>query len=345
MTFFCLYLCPIIQGKNINTMKRIVAREHGSPDVMKIEDVELANPAPNQIKVRNYAIGVNYTDIYTRQGNETYMRGKEVQAYTPGKEGAGIVLEVGENVENFKPGDRVVYTQSLGAYGEEHIVSANLTMPLPEELSFEKAASITLRGLTAYYLIHYTYPIKEGEIALVHAATGGVGSLLTQWIKSKGATVIATVHTEDKKEQAKKLGADLVINAQAEDIASEVKKFTNGKGVNVVYDGLGKAVTEASLNSLCNFGYYVNFGMVTGAVNIAMWDLAAHGSLYATFPDLDHHVNHYDKLLSMADDLYTAISDKTIKIDEPLELPLAEAPKAHELLESAKRTGTIVLIP
>lgn len=196
---------------------------------MKIEDVELGNPGPNQIKVRNHAIGVNYTDIYTRQGNETYMRhkNKEVAAYTPGKEGAGVVLEVGGNVENFKPGDRVVYTQSLGAYGEEHIVSANLTMPLPEELSFEKAASITLRGLTAYYLIHYTYRIKEGEIALVHAATGGVGSLLTQWIKSKGATVIATVHTEDKKEQAKKLDADLVINTQAEDIASEVKKFTS----------------------------------------------------------------------------------------------------------------------
>tara|TARA_R110002050_G_scaffold289734_1_gene442677 strand:+ start:841 stop:1827 length:987 start_codon:yes stop_codon:yes gene_type:complete len=328
-------------------MKRIVAREHGSPEVMKVEDVELGHPAPNQIKVRNYAIGVNYTDVYTRQGNETYMRhkDKEVEAYTPGKEGAGIVLEVGENVENFKPGDRVVYTQSLGAYGEEHIVSANLTVPLPEELSFEKAASITLRGLTAHYLAHYTYPIQKNEIAIVHAATGGVGSILTQWIKSKGATVIATVDTEDKKEIAKGLGADFVINTLTEDVAAKVKEFTNGQGVRVVYDGLGKAVTEASLNSLRNFGYYVNYGMVTGAVSIDLWDLAAHGSLYTTFPDLDHHVNDYDKLLSMADDLYTAIIDGTIKIDEPLTLPLEEAPKAHELLTSSKRTGTIVLIP
>lgn len=328
-------------------MKRIVAREHGSPDVMKIEEVKLRNPEPHEIKVRNHAIGVNYTDVYTRQGNETYLRhkGKEVEAYTPGKEGAGIVLEVGENVKNFKSGDRVVYTQSLGAYGEEHIVSANLAMPLPEELSFEKAASITLRGLTAHYLMHYTYAIKKGEIAIVHAATGGVGSILTQWIKSKGASVIATVDADDKKETAKELGADLVINTLTEDVAAKVKEFTNGQGVHVVYDGLGKAVTAASLNSLRKFGYYVNFGMVTGAVNIDLWDLAAHGSLYATFPDLDHHVSDYDKLLAMADDLYTAIIDGTIKISDPLVLSLEEAPKAHELLTSSNRIGTIVLVP
>lgn len=182
-------------------MKRIVAREYGSPQVMKIEQVELGKPASGQIKVRNYAIGVNFTDVYLCQGNNTYLRhkGGKVDAYTPGKEGAGIVLEVGANVDNFKAGDRVVYTQSLGAYGEEHIVSANLTIPLPKELSFAKVASLTLRGLTAHYLVHYTYPIQKGEIALVHAATGGVGSILTQWIKSKGATVIATVNAEDKK--------------------------------------------------------------------------------------------------------------------------------------------------
>lgn len=326
-------------------MKRIVAREHGSPEVMKIEEVELRSLKPDEIKVRNYAIGVNYTDIYTRQGNETYMRGKEVDAYTPGKEGAGIVIEVGKNVKNFRPGDRVVYTQSLGAYGEEHIVKADLTIPLPEQISFAKAASITLRGLTAYYLAHFTYPIKAGEIALVHAVTGGVGSILAQWIKSKDATVIGTVRSEDNREDAIKLGANLVINTQTEDIAAIVNEFTGGRGVDVVYDGLGKAVTEASLNSLRRFGYYVNFGMVTGSVNIDLWDLAAHGSLYATFPDLDHNVEDYDRLSLMAGDLFAAIIDGTIKIDDPLELPLAEAPRAHELLEDAKRVGTIVLIP
>lgn len=328
-------------------MKRIVAREHGKSDVMKIEDVELRGLQPTEIKVRNHAIGVNYTDVYTRQGNETYLRSNdnEVEPYTPGKEGAGIVLAVGEDVENFKPGDRVVYTQSLGAYGEEHIVKANLVIPLPEELSFAKAASITLRGLTAHYLMHYTYPVKAGEVAIVHAATGGVGSLLTQWIKSKGATVIGTVDSDSKKELARKLGCDLVINTLTEDIAAEVDKFTSGKRAHVVYDGLGKAVTEASLNSLRDFGYYVNFGMITGSVNIALWDLAAHGGLYATFGDLDHHVKDYSRLLSMADDLFTAIIDGTIKIDDPVELPLEEAPKAHEMLESSARMGTIVLIP
>jgi NADPH2:quinone reductase len=328
-------------------MKRIVAREHGGPQVMKIEEVEAGNPGPNEIKVRNHAIGVNYTDIYTRQGNETYLRSSahQVEPYTPGKEGAGIVVQIGEGVKHFKPGDRVVYIQSLGAYGEEHIVRANLALPLPEELSFQKAASSTLRGLTAHFLTHYTYPVKAGEIAMVHAATGGVGSVLTQWIKSKGATVIGTVDSDDKKERAKELGADLVINTLTEDIAGKVAEFTKGKRCHVVYDGLGKAVTEASLNSLRNFGYYVNFGMITGAVSLDLWDLAAHGSLYATFPDLDHYVDDYDQLLSMANDFFAAIIDGTIKIGDPVKFPLEEAPKAHGLLESAKRIDLIVLAP
>lgn len=328
-------------------MKRIVARQHGGPQVMKIEVVKAGNPGQNEIKVRNHAIGVNYTDVYTRQGNQTYLRSsaQKVQPYTPGKEGAGIVVAIGEGVKHLKPGDRVVYIQSLGAYGEEHIVRANLAIPLPEELSFEKAASCTLRGLTAHFLMHYTYPVKAGEIAMVHAATGGVGFVLTQWIKSKGATVIGTVDSDEKKERAKELGADLVINTLTEDIAAKVAEFTNGARCHVVYDGLGKAVTEASLKSLGNFGYYINFGMITGAVNLNLWDLAAYGSLYTTFPDLDHHVNDYDKLLLMADDFFAAIIDDTIKIGEPVKFPLEEASKAHELLESTKRTELIVLIP
>ena len=328
-------------------MKRIVAREYGTPEVMKIEEVELGNPGPNEIKVRNHAIGVNYTDVYTRQGNETYLRskGQAIEPFTPGKEGAGIVLEVGENVKNFKPGDRVVYVQSLGAYGENHIVQAGLALPLPDELSFEIAASNTLRGLTAHFLMHYTYPVRKNEIAIVHAATGGVGSILTQWIKSKEAIVIGTVDSDDKKVKAKELGADLVINTLTEDIAAKVDEFTDGKRSHVVFDGLGKAVAEASLKSLRNFGYYVNYGMVTGSVNLDLWDLAVYGSLYVTFGDLKYHVNDYGKLLSMANDYFTAIIDGTIKIDAPIQLPLAEAPKAHELLESNKRNGTIVLIP
>ena len=328
-------------------MKRIVIREYGAPEVMKIEEAELGNPGPNEIKVRNHAIGVNYTDIYTRQGYESNLhnKGQTIEPLTPGKEGAGIVLEVGGNVKNFKPGDRIVYVQSLGAYGDSHIVEAKLALPLPDELSFEIAASNTLRGLTAHFLIHYTYPVRKNEIAIVHAATGGVGSILTQWIKSKGATVIGTVDSDGKKEKAKELGADLVINTLTEDIVAKVNEFTDGKRSHVVFDGLGKAVTEASLKSLRNFGYYVNYGMVTGSVNLDLWNLAVHGSLYATFGDLQHHVNDYSKLLSMANDYFTAIINGTIKIDVPIQLPLAEAPKAHELLESNKRNRTIVLIP
>ena len=328
-------------------MRRIVIREYGLPSVMKIEEVELGHPGPDEIKVRNYAIGVNYTDVYTRQGNGTYLniKNQEVEPFTLGKEGAGIVLEVGENVKRFKPGDRVVYIQSLGAYGENHIVKENLTLLLPNDLSFEIAASNTLRGLTAHFLMHYTYPVRKSEIAIVHAATGGVGSILSQWIKSKGATVIGTVDSDDKKEIAKELGVDFVVNTLTEDIVAKVDEFTEGEKAHVVFDGLGKAVTEASLNSLRRFGYYVNYGMVTGSVNFDLWDLAVHGSLYATFGDLKHHVDDYGKLLLMANDYFTAIINGVIKINEPVQLPLEEAPKAHELLESNKRYGTIVLIP
>lgn len=331
----------------IDKMKQIVAREHGKPEVMKIEEVELGHPGPNEIKIKNHAIGVNYTDVYTRQGNETYLRSEnqEIEPYTPGKEGAGIILEVGSNVENFKAGDRVIYTQSLGAYGEEHIVSKNLTFPLPEEISFAKATSTTLRGLTAHFLTHHTYPVQAGDIVMVQAVTGGVGSLITQWSKDKGAIVIGTVDSDDKKEKAKELGADFVVNTLSEDVPEKVAEFTNGEGANVVYDGLGQAVTEDSLSSLRPFGYYVNFGMITGAVNLDLWDLAAHGSLYATFPDLDHHMTDYEKLLEMANDFYTAIIDGVIKIDAPVEMPLEDTPKAHELLESKDRVGMVVLIP
>lgn len=328
-------------------MKRIVVREYGAPGVMKVEDVEMGHPGPDEVKVRNYAIGVNYTDVYTRKGNETYLRSdnKDIEPFTPGKEGAGIVLEVGENVTHFKPGDRVVYTQSFGAYGECHIVKENLTLHLPDGLSFEIAASNTLRGLTAHFLMHYTYPVRQGEIAVVHACTGGVGSLLTQWIKSKGATVIGTVDSDDKKAIAQRLGADFAINTLTEDVAAKVEEYTKGAKANVVFDGLGQAVADASLNSLRRFGYYVNYGMVTGSVKLDLWDLAVHGSLYATFGDLKHHVDDYGKLQSMAKDYFSAILDGTIKIDAPLQLPLEEAPKAHELLESNRRNGTIVLIP
>lgn len=328
-------------------MRRIIVREHGAPSVLKIEDVELGHPGPDEIKVRNHAIGVNYTDVYTRQGNKTYLRkeNQEIEPFTPGKEGAGIVLEVGKNVTRFKPGDRVVYVQSFGAYGECHIVKESRTLPLPDELSFEIAASNTLRGLTAHFLIHYTYPVHEGEVALVHAATGGVGSILTQWIKSKGATVIGTVDSENKKDITLKLGADFVINTLTEDVAAKVYEYTDGEKCHVVFDGLGKAVAEASLNSLRRFGFYVNYGMVTGSVHLDLWDLAVHGSLYATFGDLKHHEDNYDKLSAMAKDYFTAITDRTIHIDPPMKLPLAEAPKAHELLESNKRLNTIVLIP
>ena len=328
-------------------MKRIVVREHGAPGVMKLEEVELGHPGPNEIKVRNHAIGVNYTDVYTRQGNETYLskKNEEIEPFTPGKEGAGIVLEIGESVKRFKPGDRVVYVQSFGAYGEYHIVKESRTLPLPESLSFEIAASNTLRGLTAHFLMHYTYPVRKGEIVLVHAATGGVGSILTQWIKSKGATVIGTVDSDDKKETARQLGADFVINTLTEDVAAKVSEYTDGKKCHVVFDGLGKAVAEASLNSLRRFGYYVNYGMVTGSIHLDLWDLAVYGSLYATFGDLKHHEDDYDKLSSMAKDYFTAITDGTIHIEPPVQLSLAEAPKAHELLESNKRIATVILIP
>ncbi len=318
-------------------MKKIVVTQHGGPEVMHLENVSLGEPEEGEIKVRNHAIGVNYTDIYTRTGGDLPL--------TPGKEGAGEVIAVGKGVEEFKTGDRVVYTQSPGAYGEEHIVSAHLTLPLPEEMSYELAAASTLKGLTAHYLIHHTYPVQAGEVALVHAAAGGVGNIMTQWLKSKGVTVIGTVGSSQKAEIAQQSGCDLVIEYRHEDVAQRVSEFTNGKGCDVVYDGVGKATFEASLDSLHPFGYYVNFGAASGPVELEMGTLAAKGSLYATFPDLDHHVTNYDHLLSMGNDLFSAIKAGTIQIAEPKQLALSDAAKAHELLESRKATKTIVLIP
>ena len=328
-------------------MKRIVVREYGSPEVMKLEEVQCAKPGPGEIKVRNYAIGVNYTDVYTRQGNATYLhlKDKKIEPFTPGKEGAGIVVEVGEGVTHFKPGDRVVYIQSLGAYGEYHVVKEKMTLPLPDGISFEVAASNTLRGMTAQFLMHSTYPVKTGDIAIVQAAAGGVGSILTQWIKSKGATVIGTVDSDDKRTRVIELGATYAVNTTTEDLAAKVVEYTDGRKATVVFDGLGKAVADASLNSLRRYGYYVNFGMVTGAVTLSLWDLASHGSLYATFPDLEDHVADYENMRAMADDYFSAILKGVVKIAPPLQLPLAEAPKAHELLESGKMKETIVLIP
>lgn len=318
-------------------MKKIVVKQHGGPEVMDLESVSLGEPGKGKIKVRNRAIGVNYTDIYTRTGGELPL--------TPGKEGAGEVIAVGEGVDEFKIGDRVVYTQSPGAYGEEHIVPAHLTLPLPEEMSYEIAAASTLKGLTAHYLIHRTYPVQAGEVALVHAAAGGVGNIMTQWLKNKGVTVIGTVGAAEKAEIAYQSGCDFVIEYRHEDIAQRAKEFTNGKGCDVVYDGVGKATVEASLASLRPFGYYVNFGMASGSVELEMWMLAAKGSLYATFPDLDHHVMNYDRLLSMGNELFHAIKSGIIQIPEPKQLSLRDAVKAHELLESRQITGAVVLIP
>lgn len=318
-------------------MKKIVVTQHGGPEVMRLENVVLGEPGKGEIKIRNHAIGVNYTDIYTRTGGPLPL--------TPGKEGAGEVIAVGKGVKDFKIGDRVVYTQSPGAYGEEHIVSAHLTLSLPKEISYEIAAASTLKGLTAYYLIHRTYPAKAGEVALIHAAVGGVGTIMTQWLKSKGVTVIGTVGSAEKAEIAYQNGCDLVIEYRYEDVAQRVREFTNGKGCDVVYDGVGKATVEGFLDSLRPFGYYVNFGMASGPVELEMWMLADKGSLYATFPDLDHHVTNYDHLLLMGNDLFRAIKTGTIQIAELKMFYLSDAVKAHELLETRQTTGSIVLIP
>ena len=323
------------------TMKAIRVHHCGGPETLVLEEIPIPEPAGGQVRIKLEAIGLNYIDTYHRTGLYPLPL-----PFTPGMEGAGVVDAVGDGVGEVRVGDRVVYAMELGSYAEYSIVPASKLVILPPQLDTRSAAAALLQGLTAHYLTQSTYPLKKGEMALIHAAAGGVGLLLTQMAKRSGARVLATVSTEAKAQLAKEAGADEVILYTRTDFAEEVKRLTQGQGVHVVYDSVGKTTFEKSLDCLRPRGYLVLFGQSSGPVppfNLGM--LAAKGSLFVTRPNILHYVSRREELLLRAQDLFNWISSGALKLRIEKILRLEEAQEAHRQLEGRKTTGKVLLVP
>lgn len=316
--------------------------KHGGPEVLSLEDVALAAPGAGEVQIEQKAIGLNYIDTYFRTG----LYAAPSMPFTPGNEGAGIVKAVGAGVTGFKPGDRVAYVGTLGAYAAARNIAASALVKLPAKVSFEAAAGMMLKGLTAEYLLFRSFKVKKGHVVLIHAAAGGTGTILVQWARALGATVIGTVGSEEKAKLAKKLGCHHVINYSKEDFPARVAEITKGAKCDVVYDGVGKATFPGSLDCLKPFGFFVSFGNASGAVeafNIGM--LAAKGSLYATRPTLFTHIANPKTYAAMARRLFAAVGKGTLKIPVSHSFPLAKVADAHRALEGRQTTGSTVLLP
>ena len=322
-------------------MKAIRIKTVGGPEVLTLEDVPEPKPGPGQAVVKLEAAGLNYIDIYYRTG--LY---KAELPLTLGLEGGGVVTEVGPNVTEVKVGDRVAYTGVPGAYAELAAVPAARLVKLPDGLDGKSGAAAMLQGMTAHYLSHTTYPLKSGDWCLVHAAAGGVGLLLCQMAKMRGARVIGTVSTEAKAKLAREAGADEVILYTKQDFEAEVKRITGGAGVQVVYDSVGKTTFDKSLGCLALRGTLALFGQSSGPV--APFDAAIlnqKGSLFLTRPSLFHYVATRGELLQRSGDVLGWIKAGKLKLRIDLTLPLAQAAEAHRQLEGRQTTGKVLLIP
>jgi NADPH2:quinone reductase len=322
--------------------KAIRIHKYGGPEVMSYEDVPTPQPKAGEVLIRQSAIGLNFIDVYHRTG----LYPAASMPFTPGSEGAGEVIAVGEGVTEFKPGDRVAYGMAAGAYAEERVVPAEALVKIPDGIDDDTAAAMMLKGLTAQYLLRRTFRVEPGQTILIHAAAGGVGLIASQWAKHLGCTVIGTVGSEEKAALARQNGCDHVILYRQEDFVARVKEITKGEGCEVVYDGVGKATFPASLDCLKPFGYFVSFGSASGpidAFNIGI--LSQKGSLYATRPTLGTHVAKRETLLAMADDLFSVVKAGHVKIPVQSRVSLAQAADAHRALESRETTGATVLKP
>ena len=304
-------------------------------------ELPVPTPKPNEALVNIKAAGVNFIDVYVREG-----RYPTSLPFVNGQEGAGLVTEVGSEVTTLKPGDRVAYTSSLGSYAEYAAVPASRLVKIPDELDFEQAAAAMLQGMTAHYLLHSSYPLKKGETALIHAAAGGVGLLLVQMAKKIGARVIATAGTKEKAQLARDAGADECIVYTEADFETETKRLSDGVGVHVVYDGVGKATFDKDLNVLRPRGYLVLFGGSSGAVpHFDLIKLSQKGSLFITRPTLAHYTLTREELEWRANDVLQSIARGELKLRIHKVYPLADAAQAHRDLESRKTTGKLLLKP
>jgi len=322
-------------------VKAIQVTQTGGPEVLTLVELPLPKPKPNEALVQIKAAGVNFIDVYFREG-----RYPAPLPFVVGQEAAGVVRAAGADVSNVQVGDRVAYSGVLGAYAEYAAVPADRLVKIPDQLDFNQAAAAMLQGMTAHYLSHNTYPVKHGETALIHAAAGGVGLLLVQMCKLLGARVIGTVGSEEKARLAREAGADEVIIYTEQDFETETKRLTEGKGVHVVYDGVGKTTFEKGLNVLRPRGYMVLFGGSSGAVPpFDLLELTKHGSLFVARPSLQHYIATREELEQRSNDVLQMIVRGKLKLRIHKTYLLAEAETAHRDLEGRKTTGKLLLIP
>jgi NADPH2:quinone reductase len=321
--------------------KAIRFHRQGGPEVLQLDDIQVGEPGPGQVRIRHTAIGVNFVDTYQRSG----LYPMQVPAVA-GNEAAGVVEALGPGVKGLKKGDRVAYTGLPGAYCEQRVVPADRMVKIPSGISDEQAASMMLKGMTVHYLIFSTYRVRKGDTVLWHAAAGGVGLIACQWLKKLGVTVIGTVGSEEKAKLAKAHGCKHVINYSTENFVERVKEITKGKKVPVVYDSVGKSTWEGSLDCLQPRGLMVSFGNASGPVPpVNLGILPAKGSLYVTRPTLNTYIASREELVKRSSDLFNAVKSKKVKIETTARYKLADAANAHRDLEGRKTTGSVVLIP
>ena len=322
-------------------MRAIQVKQVGGPEAMELVELPVPLPKANEAVVKLAASGVNFIDVYFREG-----RYKAPLPLVPGQEGAGVVTAVGADVKSVKAGDRVAWSGLLGSYAEYEAVPADRLVAIPQGVSDEQAAAAMLQGMTAHYLSHDTYPLKKGETALIHAAAGGVGLLLVQMAHNIGARVIATVSTEEKAKLARGAGADEVILYTQADFETETKRLTGGKGVDVVYDSVGKTTFEKGLNVIRPRGMMALFGGSSGAVPpFDLIVLSQKGSLYVTRPTLANYIATREELVARSSAVFGMITAGKLRLRIEHSYPLAEAPQAHRDLEGRKTTGKLLLMP
>jgi NADPH2:quinone reductase len=322
-------------------MKAIQIKEFGDPEVMQLVDLPLPEPGEGQVRIKVEAIGVNFADTAVRKGVRPVSL-----PFVPGSEAAGVIDKVGPGVEDFKDGDRVAYTMQMGAYAEFAVVSPEKLIQVPEGIDLFDAAGMMSHGLTGHYLTETTYPVRAGDVVLIHAAAGGVGTMLVQMAKRRGGTVIGTTSTPAKAEVVKGLGADHVILYTEIDFAEEVKQITADQGVHVVYDSVGKSTFEKSLTLLRQFGTMVLFGQSSGPVDpIAPNILNQNGSLYLTYPSLYHNAGTKELFQARTKDLVEWVKAGEIRVQVDRVLQLKAAPAAHRMLAERQNVGKLLLQP
>lgn len=316
--------------------------DYGGPEALRLDQVEPGDPGPGQVRLRHTAIGLNFIDTYHRSG----LYKLPTLPHALGVEAAGVVEKLGEGVETLAVGDRVAYGGGIGSYCVERLMPADRLLRLPDSISDEQAAAMMLQGMTARYLLRETYPVKAGDTILIHAAAGGVGLIACQWAHHLGATVIGTVSTEEKAALARAHGCDHVILYSRENVVERVRALTDGQGVPVVYDSVGKDTWEASLDCLKPLGMMVSFGNASGPVApFSILTLSQKGSLFLTRPTLAHYVASRESLEANAGDLFSVVGSGAVRIAVNQRYPLAETAQAHRDLEARKTTGSTVLLP